>query len=408
MGTVPIRILLGEDNPDDALLLRHTLGEGPRNQFEVIHVESFHAAVQALRGQAFDAALLDLHLPDSRGVETYLQFHRHAPSIPVVMLTGLDDETTFMTAAKEGAQDYLVKGQFNRGLIVRALRYAIERKRLEKDLADHARQLRQRNEQMQADLELAREVQLALLPQTFPTFPVGVAPQDSKLAFCGRYEPAAALSGDFYDVFALSDSSAGVLVCDVMGHGVRAGLLTAMIRALMGELTAPAVGVATDPGRLLAQINRGLTGILKQTGMSLFVTAFYLVADAVNQRIRWANAGHPSPLHVRRSRHTVETIGQDRKPGPALGLFENAVFETFEQPVAGGDLIMLFTDGLFEVGGSSGELFGEKRLQETVQRHLALPTQGLFDAVLAEVRQYSQPRELADDICLVGMEVAPD
>ena len=406
MGDNPIRILLVEDNSDDALLLRRTLDEGPRGQFELVHAERLDAALKALHGQIFDVALLDLHLPDSGGVETFLQFHRHAPAIPVVMLTGLDDETAALTVAKEGAQDYLVKGQFNRSLLVRAIRYAIERNRLERDLANHARQLRLKNDQMQADLDLAREVQMALLPQKFPTFPPGVAPGDSALSFYGRYEPAATLGGDYYDVFALSDSAAGVLVCDVMGHGVRAGLLTAMIRALMGELIAPASGVATDPGRLLAQINRGLTVILKQAGTSLFVTAFYLVADVAHGRFRCANAGHPSPLHVRRSRNTVELVGEDRKPGPALGLFDNAVFDTFEQPMTAGDLVMLFTDGLFEVSGPSGELYGEKRLLEAVRQHLQLPTDGLFDTLLTEVRQFSHPRELTDDMCLVGMEVA--
>jgi phosphoserine phosphatase RsbU/P len=405
MGDNPIRILIVEDNNDDAVLLQHSLNEGPRGQFELTHVEQFGAALKALRDRTFDVALLDLHLPDSQGVDTFLQFHRHAPMIPVVVLTGLDDETAAITAAKEGAQDYLVKGQFNRNLLVRAIRYAIERKRTEREMANYARQLRLKNEQMEADLELAREVQMALLPQKYPMFPHNAAPADSKLSFCGRYQPATTLGGDFYDVFAMSDSAAGVLVCDVMGHGVRAGLLTAMIRALMGELTTPDSGVATDPGRLLAQINRGLTGILKQAGTSLFVTAFYMVADVARGRYRCASAGHPCPLHVRRARQTVESVGMDYKPGPALGLFDNAAFDSFEQTMDAGDLVMLFTDGLFEVAGPSGELYGEKRLLDMVQHHFQLPTNSLFDTLLAEVRKFSHPRDLADDICLVGMDV---
>ncbi len=350
--------------------------------------------------------LLDLSLPDSRGLATFRDLHGQVPDVPVVVLTGLDDETTAITAAKEGAQDYLVKGQFNRGLLVRAMRYAIERKRVEMELANYARQLRLKNKQMQADLDLACEVQMALLPQRFPTFPSGVAPKDSALTFCGRYKPAATLGGDYYDVFALSDSTAGVLICDVMGHGVRAGLLAAMIRALMEELTAPTNNVAADPGRLLTQINRGLTVILKQTGTTLFVTAFYLVADVARGQFRYANAGHPSPLHVRRNRNIVELVGADNQSGPALGLIEDAVFKTFEQPMAAGDLALLFTDGVFEVEGSSGEIYGEKRLLEAVQTRLQMPVNSLFDALLAEVREFSQQRELADDVCLVGMEVA--
>jgi len=406
MGEKAIRILLVEDNSDDAVLLRRTLEEGPRDQFELVHVERLAAALTRLKEQVFDVVLLDLSLPDSRGLATFRDLHNQTQAVPVVVLTGLDDETTAITAAKEGAQDYVVKGQFNRGLLVRAMRYAIERKRAEMELANYARQLRQKNQQMQADLDLAREVQVALLPQQFPTFPPGVAPKDSALTFYGRYEPAATLSGDYYDVFALSDSAAGVLICDVMGHGVRAGLLAAMIRALMEELIAPANGVAADPGRLLTQINRGLTVILKQAGTTLFVTAFYLVADVARGQFRYANAGHPYPLLVRRSLKTVELVGEDKDPGPALGLFEDAVFKTSEQPMVAGDLVMLFTDGLFEAEGSSGEIFGEKRLMEATQKHFDLPVKGLFNALLAEVRQFSQQRELADDVCMVGMEVA--
>ena len=103
MGDNPIRILVVEDNSDDALLLRDLLGGGSRGQFELVHAERLDTALKTLHGQTFDVALLDLHLPDSGGVETFLQFHRHAPAIPVVMLTGWDDETTAVTAAKEGA-----------------------------------------------------------------------------------------------------------------------------------------------------------------------------------------------------------------------------------------------------------------------------------------------------------------
>ena len=406
MGEEVIRVLLVEDNEDDVFLLRRTLSDGQRGQFDLVRADRLEAALKQLREAAFDVVLLDLSLPDSRGLETFRGLHGQTPAVPVVLLTGLDDETAAITAAKEGAQEYLVKGQFNRGLLVRAIRYAIERKRVELELADYARQLRLKNQQMQAELDLAREVQMALLPQQFPTFPPGVAPRESALRFCGHYEPAASLGGDYYDVFALSDSAAGVLICDVMGHGVRAGLLTAMIRALMEELTAFASGDAADPGRLLTQINRGLTMILKQARTTVFVTAFYLVADVGRGRFRYANAGHPSPLLARRGRNRVEAIGEAAKPGPALGLFEGAVFESFEEPMTAGDTAVLFTDGLFEVQSPSGEIYGEKRLREAVQRNLALPVKDLFGAMLAEVRGFSQQRELADDVCVVGMEVA--
>ncbi|MBI5685475.1 MAG: SpoIIE family protein phosphatase [Verrucomicrobia bacterium] len=404
MGEKAIRILLVEDEVDDARLMQLTLNEGARDQFDLTHVERLDAALKTLKEQAFDLVLLDLSLPDCCGLDTFFKLHNQTPSTPVVVLTGLDDEKTAIAAAKGGAQDYLVKGQFNRNLLARAIRYAIERKRAEVELANYAHQMRLRNELMQADLDLAREVQMALLPQQFPVFPHGVAPEDSALTFCGRYEPATWLGGDYYDVFALSDSAAGVLVCDVMGHGVRAGLLTAIIRALMEELTAP--GGGADPGRLLTEINRGLSVISKQAGTALFVTASYLVADVARGQFRYAIAGHPNPLHVRRHLNTVERLGQDTEPGPALGVFGDAVFKTFEQPMAPSDLAILFTDGLFQAEGPDGGIYGANRLLEAAQKHLSLPANGLFDALLAEVRQYSHQRQLTNDVCLVGVEVA--
>lgn len=130
-----IGVLLVEDNAGDALLVRYMLEEVERTSFEVSHAERLEEAVKSLRERAFEVVLLDLSLPDSRGLETLFRVREAAPELPVVVLSGLDDEEVAVQALHSGAQDYLVKGQGDGDLVSRAIRYAIERKRAEERLA---------------------------------------------------------------------------------------------------------------------------------------------------------------------------------------------------------------------------------------------------------------------------------
>src|SRR5439155_6100637 len=123
---------------------------------------------------------------------------RHAP---IIVMTGLDDETVAVQAVQKGAQDYLVKGQVNGPLLVRAMRYALERKRTADQLAHYAEELREKNAQMEADFNMAREIQQVFVPQQYPTFPRNVPVEQSALRFYHRYLPAAAVGGDFFNVF---------------------------------------------------------------------------------------------------------------------------------------------------------------------------------------------------------------
>ena len=127
----PLRILLVEDNPGDARLIRETLRDAGSLDFDLAHADRLAAALPRLEEGAADVVLLDLSLPDAHGLETVNRALAAAPGVPIVVLTGLDDETVAVNAVQAGAQDYLVKGQVEPGVLARALRYAMERKRLE-------------------------------------------------------------------------------------------------------------------------------------------------------------------------------------------------------------------------------------------------------------------------------------
>ena len=128
------RVLLIEDSEDYAYILRRMLTQRGGSALALEHVDRLAAGIRRIDEGGIDAVLLDLDLPDSFGIETFLAVHQRAPEIPVLVLTGLDDETVAVTAVRQGAQDYLVKGDFESQLLVRAIRYAIERNQLQQDL----------------------------------------------------------------------------------------------------------------------------------------------------------------------------------------------------------------------------------------------------------------------------------
>ncbi|HXA09347.1 MAG TPA: SpoIIE family protein phosphatase [Chthoniobacterales bacterium] len=272
---------------------------------------------------------------------------------------------------------------------------------LEERVEKRTRELREKNLQMEEELQMARELQVALLPQKFPTIPAGAPPDESALGFLSLYFPTGDVSGDFFSVFPVGEKAAGVLICDVMGHGVRSALVTGMIRGLVEEHSQ----LAHNPGELLTRINRALTVILKQAGTTMFATCFYVVADVQRAELRFANAGHPSALHLRRDGASAEKLDGQEARGPAMGIFSSAHYSTSTRAMGKGDLVMLFTDGLFEVEDATGAFFTEEELRTTVSRHAALAPEEFFNRVLADIRRYSQSETFADDVCVVGMQI---
>jgi DNA-binding response OmpR family regulator len=125
-----LRILVVEDNPADADFIRELLPETGPASFQIESVARLADAVIRLKGEGHDLVLLDLGLPDSQGLQTLRHLHQAAPDVPVIVLTGTDDNELGVAALHEGAQDYLVKGQINRNLMVRSIRYALERQKI--------------------------------------------------------------------------------------------------------------------------------------------------------------------------------------------------------------------------------------------------------------------------------------
>ena len=194
-----------------------------------------------------------------------------------------------------------------------------------------------------------------------------------------------------------------MIICDVAGHGVRSSLVTAMIRALLEELKP----LAHEPGQFFTKLNRDLHAILKHAGTPMLTTGFYLVANYKTGVMRYTNAGHPKPLLVRRNKGVVEPLSNvGGKSQPALGLFEEAVYHTSEVKFAAQDLVMLFTDGLYEVQDEQQELYTQAMLVSDVSERAQLPASELFDQLIDRMQRFSADGRFSDDVCIVGIEAA--
>jgi serine phosphatase RsbU (regulator of sigma subunit) len=270
---------------------------------------------------------------------------------------------------------------------------------LERRVAERTEELAQKNAQMSADLEMAREFQFAFLPHRYPSFPAHVPLEQSQIQFRHLYRPSGSVGGDFFDILAISDTQAGILICDVMGHGVRAALVTALIRGLVEDLRP----VAADPGVFLTEINRTLVEVLRQTGRMMFVSAFYLVVDTITGDLTYATAGHPSALHIRVPNGDVAPVAIPKDAvGPVLGLFPDVGYQTSRAQARRGDTLLFFTDGVYEMANAANEVFTYERFETVVRRWARLPVATLFDELMLEVQEFAGSQEFRDDICLIA------
>lgn len=413
-----LRILLLEDSALDAELIICELKQGGIASI-LTRVQTRHDFEQAIVEFLPELILADYKLPTFDGGQALALARERCPNVPVIIISGAVGEETAVALLKNGATDFVLKDRLSGRLVPavrRALREVAERKarrqaeselcalnqQLEQRVAERTHELWEKNLLMEDDLKLARELQMTFLPEHFPTLPNGATEAASAVKFCSIFHPTSSMSGDFYNVVRVSDTAVGVFICDVMGHGVRAALVCAMMRALEEQLS----DLAGDPGALLTEMNRSLRGILRQLGATLYTTACYIIVDIANGSLTYANAGHPSPLLVHDATDEVEAIGTQSTIGPALGLFDDAQYLTDTREVDARDLILVFTDGFFDVENAASEAFGYERLRESIRSRVGLPLTKLIQDIFTEIKRFAGDRAFPDDVCLVGMEIS--
>ncbi|WP_458317538.1 PP2C family protein-serine/threonine phosphatase [Mycolicibacterium brisbanense] len=380
-----LSLLLVEDDRADALLVEELIADADAD-IEFRWAQSLSDAEQALSADRPHCVLLDLNLPDAVGIDALHRLAKVDAAIPIVVLTGLHDEHFGVSAVASGAQDYLVKGRVEPEVLVRAVRYAIERKRAELTaVALHASHLR-----AQENARLER----GLLPSPLLLGDPGVEIITQSLP--SRQD--ALIGGDFYDVVQTNDRTVHVMIGDVAGHGPDAAALGVALRIGWRALTFAGL----RGNERMRQLDRILT--TERPGTGVFATLLSLAIDPDSGRYAAVRAGHPGMLG--HNRNSVEWI--EPPAGPALGLGAEE-WPVNQLQLSEGQGLLLLTDGLFEGhAGPGDERLGEAGLLRVARTLAGLPGREFVDALIGQAETYAQPHGgLTDDIAVIRVERSP-
>ncbi|WP_410171878.1 PP2C family protein-serine/threonine phosphatase [Amycolatopsis heterodermiae] len=381
-----LSVLLVEDDDGDALLVEEMLADVPveAERITLLRVATLAAALPLAGG--VDCVLLDLQLPDASGLTALKTLRHHSPASAIVVLTGQNDTAAGMAAVAAGAQDYLGKDQVDGPLLMRAMRYAWERRR-----AEGAEQ-RLLEQQLLAG-ENAR-LERGLLPTPLLA--------DDRLGLAVRYRPGrdgALLGGDFYDTVELADGTVEVIIGDVCGHGPDEAALGVALRIAWRALVLAGLPAAD----VLATVDRVL---VNEQIEPLFATACMVTVAPDRTSARMVLAGHPPPLLLTRA-GAAGFLPSDAL-GPPLGLPLKRPRRQTEVTLEPGWSLLLYTDGIFEGRSGGNDRLGRTRMAALAGELLTGPGDpgAALDALIGRVQQLNDG-PLDDDVALVLLTGEP-
>lgn len=376
-----LSLLLVEDDRADALLVEELIADAGDIAFE--WAQSIAEAERHLAGSRPDCVLLDLNLPDSTGIDAVHRLGNLDATIPIIVLTGLNDEHFGVSAVASGAQDYLVKGRVDPEMLRRAVLYSIERKRAQLTAVDlHASRMRER--------ENAR-LERGLLPSP-------VLSEHPGVDIVTQSRPSrqhALVGGDFFDVVQTPNGTVHVMIGDVAGHGPDEAAVGVALRIGWRALTFAGLRGTSR----MRQLERILAA--ERPGNGIFATLLSVALEPDSGRFDVVRAGHPGMLL--HGGGTVEWL--EPPAGPALGLGATE-WPVNQLQLPEGHGLLLLTDGLFE--GHSGH--GDERLGEDglllMARSLAtLPGPKFVDALIDQAdSRAGEHGGLTDDIAVIRVE----
>lgn len=257
--------------------------------------------------------------------------------------------------------------------------------------------LERNHERMQSELLLARNLQSTLMQQSVPTF--GDASGTTSLELASKYIPSFHLSGDFFSVTKTKDGGAAILVADVMGHGVRAAMVTAMIQIAVQQLR----DYACQPAEFMTRLNEMMRNTMQPIGQMIFATAVYSYIDLDNKQLTYAQAGARHGVYVP-SASNEAVVFENASISPALGLIPDVQFTESTQSLEAGDEIILYTDGIIEAAMGDEE-YSEQRMIDFLMEHRRDKLPDMLEELLNSVKTFTKTKDLDDDVCLIGLRI---
>ncbi len=384
------RILVVDDEPKNIRILQILL---EAKGYIVIAATHGQEALDQVKEASPDLILLDIMMPRMNGYEVCerIRADEETQFVPIVMVTALTEAKDRIKAIEVGADDFISKPFDSLEVIARA-RSLLRVKQYHDALKQANQELAEHNARLDMELQMAQEVQASLMPQGITDL--------AGFRVVSHYTPEIAVGGDFFDLWEVGPGQLGLLISDVMGHGVPAAFITVFIKTIVEEMREQ----TDDPGRLLEALNTRFDKLISSE-LSMFATAFCAVIDQSDQTLRWANAGHPFPFLIRREQGVCEPVG-NQSIGEGLGFLPDSIYQTFHVPFRPSDGLFLYTDGAYELQNSQGEEFSPERLRDVLDEQSSHPATIIVDSVVQAIDRFSEGMPREDDITIVAMDVS--
>ncbi|ANE48113.1 response regulator [Paenibacillus swuensis] len=374
-------IMIVDDNPTNLIIIKEILKKAGYR--DLITAPSAQVMFELLEQEEvkgtspFHLILLDIMMPDMDGIEACrrLQLLPALKDIPVIMVTALGDSNKLAEALDAGAIDYVTK-PINRVELLARIRVALRLKH-EKDWH------KERDDHMRNELQLAKQVQTGVLTPTL---------LEDHIHIQAIYQPSAVLAGDLYAWYPIDEHRRGIILLDVMGHGISSSLVSMFVASLLRDIITTMI----TPQKVIQELNRRMNQLyVPGSFVQYYFTAIYLVVDTKNRTIQYANAGHPAGL-------MLEEQGRSRpldKGACAIGFFDSIEVHTQTVEYNEECRIVLYTDGLSD--------------------HLVQEDEELFPAMVSKLAPYQKSdlntihqhffegQEIQDDMCIVIIDIKP-
>ena len=380
------QLLVVDDDHDILRIVQFFLS---KQKFKVHTANNGEEALAVLEvNPDIELILSDVMMPKLNGLELLkkVRSNEKYSEIPMILISAEGETSQKVIGLNMGADDFITK-PFNFDELMARVRNHLRLRRLQRDLLHANELLQHRNQLLVDDLETAKDMQMALMPDSFP--------ENTEYSMGAQYIPVDKVGGDFFDVVEMEEGKkVGVLIVDVCGHGVGAAFITAITKITFRN----ACYAQTDPAAVLEQMNRELFLNLKGG----YITAFYAVYDVASKMLAYASGGHPPLLVHRRSRDEIIKL---EPQATFLGIFNPVEFSADEFQLLTGDRIFFYTDGLFESHNGADDQFGMDRVTKLVRENPESEIQPLLDLLLRNLREFVGECEVDDDITLVGMDI---
>ncbi len=376
-------VLAVDDTPENLDVVKGILVP----EYKVKVVTSGAVALKIVEKQPPDIILLDVMMPEMDGYEVCrrLKANPATAEIPVIFLTAKDQTADEAEGFALGAADYIHKPVNPPILQARVKTHVALKKSFDK-LHDMSEALARAKERMEAELNVGRDIQHSMLPDTVP--------ECSEIALCASMDAAREVGGDFYDYFMLNDDELCFCVADVSGKGVGSALFMAMTKLQIKSRAAD----DKLPSKILTRVNSDLA---RDNPSCMFVTVFLGMINLRSGQVTYTNAGHNPPL-IKRASGEVEEVPDLH--GPLLGVLEGREYGESTLTLAPGDVLLIFTDGVTEAMDTGDNLYSDERLMQTVQDISEISADSVLKTVRSSVDEYALGAEQSDDITMITLQ----